>query len=459
MPNLDPHLLGRLDAYIESQLDSWLDELSTLCAQPSVSAQNVGIDACAALVAEMLDRRGIVAEVLPTTGYPVVFGEADGASPKTLLFYNHYDVQPAEPLDLWDTPPFTPTRVGDRLVARGVSDDKGHIVCRLAALDALKAVTGGYPSRIKFLIEGEEEVSSVSLPPFIRANREKLAADACVWEFGGVDAHDAPLMAAGMRGICYVELRVKTASQDAHSGLGGSIFPNAAWRLVWALATLKGPDERIRIPGHYDAVRPPSARDLELLAALPDEAPDLKERYGLKSFLHGLVGGPELRRQAVFEPTCTICGLTAGYQMAGSKTVLPAEASAKVDFRLVPDQTPEEVVAKLRAHLDAEGFRDVEVVFLGGEAPGRVNPDDPFLQLAIRAAQGVYDQPMRLEPIIGGSGPNHAFIEHLGVPIVTCGVGYPGSQAHAPNENMRVADFVRGVKHTARIALLFGQTT
>jgi acetylornithine deacetylase/succinyl-diaminopimelate desuccinylase-like protein len=317
-------------------------------------------------------------------------------------------------------------------------------------------VTGDLPCNIKFVIEGEEEISSVSLPKFIEAHKDKLAADACIWEFGGVNEEGIPMQYVGMRGICYVELRSKTGALDAHSGLGGSIFPNAAWRLVWALNTLKGPDERIRIPGHYDNVVPPTARDLELIAALPDDSGNLIERYGLKGFLKGMKGGPELRREEVFVPTCTICGLTSGYQGPGSKTVLPAEASAKVDFRLVPNQTPEEIVAKLRAHLDAEGFDDIEVVFIGGEAPGRVDPDHPFIKLVVEAAHGIYEHDMLIAPMIGGSGPNHAFIEHLEVPIATAGVGYPGAHVHAPNENLRLDHFFNGTRHTARVIQMFG---
>ena len=177
------------------------------------------------------------------------------------------------------------------------------------------------------------------------------------------------MQSVGMRGICYVELSVETATQDVHSGTGGSIFPNAAWRLVWALNSLKGPDEHIRIPGFYDPVRPISARARQLMEELPETADEYRRRYGIKNFLHGLTGGVELRLAEVYQPTCTICGLTSGYQGPGSKTVLPARASAKVDFRLVPDQTPEEVVRLLRSHLDAEGFSDVKVNFLGGEVP------------------------------------------------------------------------------------------
>lgn len=449
-------VLNRIDRYIESHLDESIAELSRLCAQPSVSAQGLGIEACAALVADMLRARGFTAEVVRTEGHPIVYAEAPGKSDRTLLFYNHYDVQPPEPLELWETPPFQPSRRDGKLYARGVSDDKGHIQCRLSAIDALKAVTGELPCRIKFVIEGEEETSSASLPPFVEANAERLKADACIWEFGGVNHEGVPMQYLGMRGICYVELSVETGTLDAHSGLGGSIFPNAAWRLTWALNTLKGRDERIRIPGFYDDAVPPTDRDMDLLAQLPDESENHKQTYGLKGFLKGLTGGVELRREEVFVPTCTICGLTAGYQGPGSKTVLPVRASAKVDFRLVPNQDPQDILRKLRAHLDAEGFADVQIAYLGGERPARVSPDDPFVKLVVEAARDVYGREQMMVPIVGGSGPSHPFIHHLHLPVATAGVGYPGSRAHAPNENLVIDEFVRGVKHTARILHAFG---
>jgi acetylornithine deacetylase/succinyl-diaminopimelate desuccinylase-like protein len=238
--------------------------------------------------------------------------------------------------------------------------------------------------------------------------------------------------------------------------LGGSIFPNAAWRLVWALNSLKDRDERIRLPGHYDNVVPPSAREKELIQALPEEADDYKERYGIERFIKGLTGGPELRIAEVFEPTCTICGLSSGYQGEGSKTVLPAQASAKVDFRLVPNQTPEDVLIKLRKHLDSEGFPDIEIVYLGGEPPARTDPDEPFVKLVLDTAESVYGQPMQIKPMIGGSGPNYPFIHILNMPVATAGVGYPGSQAHAPNENLRIDLYLKGAEHIARILKRFG---
>lgn len=446
-----------MDQYLDSHLDESVAELSRFCAQPSVAAQNWGMRECAQIVVEMLRKRGFETQILETGGAPVVFGERRGKSNRTLLFYNHYDVQPAEPLDLWITPPFEPTVRDGKLFARGVSDDKGHLTSRLFAIDAILEQMGELPCNVKFVVEGEEEISSIHLHDFVRDHQDLLAADACVWEFGDVDHRGHPIQFLGLRGICYVELSVETANQDVHSGTGGSIFPNAAWRLVWALNSLKGPDERVRIPGFYDAVKPPSARDRELMAAMPEVADVYRQQYGVKQFLKGLTGGVELRLAEVFEPTCTICGLTSGYQGVGAKTVQPARASAKVDFRLVPDQTPDQIVRLLRAHLDAEGFEDVHVELLGGEAPGRTDPDDPFVQLVVDSAADVYGMPMDIVPMVGGSGPNHAFIEYLKLPVVTAGIGYPETQAHAPNENVVLDLYLKGAKHIVRILERFGE--
>lgn len=449
-------LVAQIDAYIDAHLDDTIADLARLCAVPSVAAQGRGIGPCADLVAELLRRRGFATEIVPSAGNPVVLGDQAGASPRTLLCYNHYDVQPAEPLELWTSPPFELTRRDGKLFARGAADDKGELAGRIAAVEAVRAVLGTLPCRVKFLVEGEEEVSSPSLPGFIEQHAARLAADACIWEFGSVDDDGRPIQFLGLRGICYVELFVETIDRDAHSGLVGSIFPNAAWRLVWALNSLKGPDERILIPGFYDAIVPPTERDLALLAALPDIEEAHRRNFGIKRFLKDL-SGVELRREAVFVPTCTICGLTSGYQGPGSKTVMPAQASAKVDFRLAPDQDPEDIAVKLRRHLDAAGFEDVQVTYLGGEKPARTDPDDPFVQLVIRAAEEVYGKPPLVWPMIGGSGPSHPFIHHLGVPVATLGGGYSGSRAHAPDEHIRIDDMARGIKHMARVLLAFGK--
>ena len=447
--------MNKIEQYIENNLDNSIEELSKLVSQPSISAQNLGLTECAEMVAGMLKARGFDIRVMATGGAPVVFGERAGQSDKTLLIYNHYDVQPPEPLELWESEPFKATIRNGKLYGRGAADDKGPLVSRLLAIDALLAVDGDLPCNIKFIIEGEEETSSVHLHSFIESNQELLSADACIWEFGAIDHNGVPLQHLGLRGICYVELFVETAGIDTHSGIGGSIFPNAAWRLVWALRCIKGSDGRIRLPGFYESVEPPSPRDLELIEALPEIAHEYKERYGIKYFLDGLTGGPELRQQAIFQPTCTICGLTAGYQGPGSKTVLPARASAKVDFRLVPNQHPEQVLQQLREHFDCSGYEDIQIEYLGGEPPARTDPDDPFVQLVVNSAEPVYGQKMQITPMMGGSGPSYPFVHILNLPVATAGPGYPGSKTHAPNENIRLDLYVKHAKHIARILKSF----
>lgn len=411
----------------------------------------------ALMVKEMLEIRGFTTEIHPTSGHPIVVGERPGRSPKTLLIYNHYDVQPSEPNALWSSPPFEPDIREGKLYARGVSDDKGHFLSRLFAIDALLAVAGDLPCGVKFIVEGEEEIGSLHLPAFIDSHQEELAAEACIWEFGGVDYRDIPRQYLGLRGICYVEISTETAKVDVHSGLGGTIFPNAAWRLVWALASLKDRDEKIQLPGFYDPVLPPTEEDLAMLDALPPIIQEYKTRYGVQSFLRGLTSELEVKTVGVFEPSCTICGLTAGYQGAGSKTVLPATASAKVDFRLVPDQNPTQVLDQLRQHLDHAGFSDLKITYLGGGPPARTDPGDPFVKLVMETAQGPFGHPMQPVPLTGVSGPNHAFVHTLGLPVATAGIGYPGANVHAPDENIRLDLYLAGARHIVRILQAFGK--
>lgn len=444
---------ARVDAYIDAHLDGWIAELSRLCRQPSVSARGEGMAECALLVTELLRARGIDAEVSPTDGgHPVVLAHADGATAaRTLLCYNHYDVQPPEPLELWQIPPFAPEVRDGKLFARGAKDDKGDFMARLVALDALRAVHGQYPCAITFLVEGEEEIGSPHLPAWVEHHADQLRVDGAIWEEGGIDAEGHPLVVLGARGLLYVELSVRTLPYDAHSG-GANLLPNAAWRLTWALASLKGPDERVRIPGFYERVLPPSARQEELLAALPSQEAAIKETYGLPRLLLGQTG-PQVPR-APFDPTCNIAGMGSGYQGPGSKTIVPARASAKVDFRLVPDQDPHEIHTLLRAHLDAGGFTDVAIEVLGAEYPGLTDADDPLVRLSMAAGEEVYGLPARVTPLSGGTTPKYLFTRQ-GVPVVAPGVGYHQNNAHGPNEHVRLDDFRRAARHLARVMQRF----
>lgn len=445
-----------IDSYISERMDGWMDELTRLCAQPSVSARHEGIDACADLVAALLGARGFTADVLPTDGgHPVVLAHAEGSNrDRTLLFYNHYDVQPPEPLELWQSPPFEPAIRDGKLFARGAKDDKGEFIARLAALDAIRAVTGAYPCNITFLVEGEEEVGSPHLPAWAARYADRLKADGCIWEEGGIDADGYPTATLGARGLLYVDLSVETLSRDAHSGQA-NLLPNANWRLVWALASIKGQDERVLIPGYYDAVRPPSARQLELLSRLPSQEESVRQVFGLDHLLLRRTGDAVSR--ATFEPTGNIAGMAGGYQGPGAKTVIPARAVAKMDFRLVPDQDPDDIMAKLRRHLDDQGFSDVKVTWIGGERPGMVDPDAPMVAMMTETAQEVYGKPARVVPLMGGTTPMFLFTEQ-GIPVVKPGVGYgPHNGPHGPDEHVRLHDFELAARHIARLTQRFAE--
>jgi acetylornithine deacetylase/succinyl-diaminopimelate desuccinylase-like protein len=444
-----------IDRHLAQHLDGWVAELTALCRVPSVSARHEGVEECAVLVADLLGRRGFSAEVVASDGHPVVLAHAEGANPdRTMLLYNHYDVQPPEPLELWESPPFEPQVRGGKVFARGAKDDKGELVARLAAIDALLAVDGRLPCNLTWLVEGEEEVGSPNLPAFVDLHADRLRCQGAIWEEGGTDAEGRPQLTLGARGMLYVELGVRALSRDGHSG-NANVIPNAAWRLVWALATLKGPDERVRIPGFHDRLRPLTERQQQLLEALPSQEAAIKESFGLDGLLLGRTG-LELS-SAPFDPTCNIAGLNAGYQGEGSKTVIPAVASAKLDFRLLPDQDPMEVAALLRRHLDEQGFTDVAIKVDSGERAALVDPDDPLVRLTAETAEEVYGKPALLVPMSGGTTPKYLFTEK-GVPVVTPGVGYGASNlAHSPNENLRIVDLQNAARHVARVLARFAE--
>ena len=442
---------GAIDTFLNANLENYIQETIRLCAQPSVSATGLGVRDCAALVGKMLAARGFSVQTYETPGQPVVVGHAHGKSDRTFLFYNHYDVQPPEPLELWTTPPFEPAVRDGKIFARGVADDKGEIVARLAALDAVRAAHGGeLPCNIVFVVEGEEEVSSPNIAQFVRDHLDILAADGALWEGGGVDHEDRPGTVLGFRGIVAVELSVETLVRDAHSG-AGHILPSAAWRMVRVLTHLKDEHERILIPGFYDRVIPPSPDDLALIDQQIDNEPFLRQTFGVRDFVANRTGKELIT--SVFEPTCNIQGIETGYQGPGTKTIIPAKAVVKLDFRLVPDQNPEEIVQLLRKHLDASGFEDVQLKVHGMMWPFKASDADPLVQLTQRTAHEVYGvQPRPPIPLGGGSSPAYAFSGPLGnIPVVHAGIGYPNANGHAPNENMRIADFLNGARHIARL--------
>jgi len=435
---------------IEERKQVYVDWLVRLCQQPSIAAQNVGMVETAELVEELLRGVGIEARRIPTSGFPVVYG-AVGAGEKTLAFYNHYDVQPPEPLEEWLSDPFAAEIRDGALYARGVADNKGNIVARLAAVDAYVRARGRLPEqlKVKFIIEGEEEIGSIHLDEFAQANRDLVQADGCIWEAGYADPQGRRQIYLGAKGILYAELTARAANVDLHSSWA-TIVPNPAWRLLHALRSLRDAEGRVLIPGFYDRVRPLTDADRAALQRMPFDEEGYLQQLGLDAFNHHLTGLP-LLEQHLFQPTCNICGLWSGYTGAGSKTVLPREAKVKLDFRLVPDQDPGEIADLLVEHLEREGFGDVEVVTMEPEHPARTPLDHPFVDLVVETSREVYGQEPVVYPTMAGTGPMYVLCQQFDIPCVSVGVGHSDSRNHAPNENILLEDFYQGILHLAAI--------
>ncbi|MCX6354477.1 MAG: M20/M25/M40 family metallo-hydrolase [Candidatus Aureabacteria bacterium] len=436
--------MEQITRYIEAHKEEFIQELASLCRIPSVSGNEKALGEAAAKVEQSLSSLGAATEVFEAPGRaPLVYAEM-GDGPRTLLVYNHYDVQPPDPIELWSSDPFSPTIVNGVFYARGASDNKGNLMARIHAVRSLIQSGGKLPLRIKFLVEGEEETHSRHLSTFVREHPETLKADGCLWECSWKDPHDRPILTCGLKGLCYVELRAKGASHDLHSSYA-SIVPNPAWRLVWALSTLLDTDYRITLRNWMKEAKPLSDADKRTIGKIDFDGDALKQMYGLRGFIRDM-SGSELIREYLCAPTCTICGLKAGYSGDGAKTVLPAEASAKLDFRLVPDMTPEKLLHALRRHLDENGFSDIELNELGGVMPAKTDCEDAIVKAAVAAARWACGKEPIVYPVAPWSGPLHTLCGTLGIPSVAFGIGNAGSRDHAPDENIRMSDYYEGIR-------------
>ena len=391
---------------------------------------------------------GAPCERLPYAAAPDALLARLGSGSRTVLIYDHYDVQPVDPLHLWDTQPFEPEIRDGIFYARGAADNKGDLVARLAGLDVYRKLHGEPKVNIKFLVEGEEEVGSRNFDALVEKHGDKLQADGCVWEGQGIDHAGRPSFVFGAKGLCYVELTLELLNADQHSSIA-VIAPNAGWRLIEALSTLRAPDGRIAIDGFYDDVEEPNEDDLELLRNFPFDEEAEKKRLGIDSFNEDATGLDLLRRY-YFEPTCNLAGFVTGFTVPNtSKTVLPREAMAKLDLRLVSHQDPHDIADKLRAHLDARGFQDIRLETFSMEHPVRSPYDSLVGRACVSAAKGVFEQPASIAPMMIGTGPMYPVAHTLGLPTVsTAGVYRPDSNIHAPNENCRIEDFLRIIEYT-----------
>jgi len=438
--------VDKFRSYVDSHHDQFIAELQDFCRQPSVAAQNLGMREMAQKVLARLQKLGTNARLIEVKdGAPVVYGEI-GAGKRTLMIYDHYDVQPAEPLELWETGPWDAAVRDGKLFARGVADNKGNLVCRIQAIEAYLAAIGPLPLKIKFVVEGEEEIGSPHLPKFAAENRPLLeGADGCLWEAGSKDIDERPMLSCGLKGIIYVELHAQGAKRDLHSAMA-AIVVDPAWRLTWALATLKDANDNILVDDLMSHVRTPTAAEIDALKAIPFDEAKVKADYGIPAFIRSLTG-IELLKKYLYDPTCTICGLYSGYIGEGSKTVLPNHAFAKIDFRLVPNLTPDLVVDLLKKHLARRGFDDIQVRLTEtGEEVARSALDSTVVRAAIGAAIAVYAKEPVVYPTLAGSGPMYPLCQALGIPTVSAGCGWHDSRAHAPNESIRIDDYFEGIQ-------------
>jgi acetylornithine deacetylase/succinyl-diaminopimelate desuccinylase-like protein len=436
--------------FINVNRDRYLEELKALLAIPSISAlpQHAGdVKRCADWCADEMRRIGLQhVRLVETPGNPVVYGDwLDAAGAPTILFYGHYDVQPVDPLDLWESPPFEATIRDGEIYARGSADDKGQVFMHFKAVEAHLKQNGRLPVNIKFILEGEEEVGSVNLDEFVRSHKDELGADVVVISDSPMFARGVPSICYGLRGLVYFQIDLRGSGTDLHSGSFGGAVANPAMVLAQVLAQMKDRGGRIKIPGFYDEVVPLQDDERKAWATLPFNEKQYRKDFGIPK-LFGESGYTTLERTWA-RPTFEVNGLLSGFTGEGAKTVLPAVAMAKVSMRLVPNQSPDAIARLFEEYLKKVTPKTVElkITRMHGGKPWMTSYDNPFVQAAGRAIEKGFGQ----RPVYtreGGSIPVvSTFQEELGLPSVLFGVGLPDENAHAPNEKLDVANFHGGI--------------
>ena len=421
----------------------YLTLLEELVAIPSVSAQAASLPEAATTIANAFRQLGAKVTYDDTYFAPFVQAEftSDQPDTKTLVIYNHYDVQPAEPLDLWTTAPWTLSARDGKLYGRGVDDDKGNLTARLAAVaEYLKENDQTLPVNIIFIVEGAEETASQYLPEYLAKHTNTIAADLVLWESGGKNADDIVEIYGGNKGIVTFELTANTADSDLHSSLS-AVVDSGPIRLSQAIAALFDQQGNIAVPYFYDEVIAPNAREKALIGQLPLTREDLVAQHGLKVPLYTDRNGQDLKETLYFQPTLNVQGIISGYNDKGVKTVLPATATAKLEARLVPNMSPDITLQRIADHLTAQGFADIAVTKTLGLAGYRSDMSDPEIQRVISVAKAYYQVAPVVMPTSPGTGPMATIYAALQAPIASLGVGYANNLDHAPNEHIRLVDY------------------
>jgi acetylornithine deacetylase/succinyl-diaminopimelate desuccinylase-like protein len=450
------------DAFVKQNRERLLDELKDFVRIPSISTlpeHRPDIDRAAAFVAGALRKVGMEnVELIPTAKHPLVYGEWLHAPGKpTVLCYGNYDVQPADPLELWTTPPFEPTERDGNLYARGTADDKGQMYSHIKAVEALRAVARALPLNLKFLVEGEEEVGGASIAKYVAENPAKLRADVALVSDTAMYAEGMPTLCIGLRGLVYLEVDATGPMRDLHSGLYGGAAPNAVFGLIELLAKVKDAEGRLQIPGIYDDVDEPAAAELESWKSLPFEEREFLAREVGATQLTGEPGRTVLER-VWSRPTFEVHGIAGGFTAPGAKTVIPAKATAKVSFRLVPRQNPDRVLSSFQEWVRKNTPKGIqtEVRLLSGSPGLVVNPEHPAIQVAARAFGDVFGRPTVFIrsggsiPIVGD------FANHLGIPTILMGFGLPDDGLHSPNEKYKIENYYLGIRTVAHFLEQYG---
>lgn len=452
---------GNLEKDLEAQTKNFRSLIAEYCRLESVAAQNRMMIETADWVEKLLKDTGFDTQQLAVTGAPnYVYAYLKGKSDFTLLLYNHYDVQPETPVELWNSPPFEVTERDDKLFARGISDNKSELISRICAIRAILASQGELPISIKWILEGEEEIGSLHFDAMTKQYGDLLKADGALWEGNGFNEKGQAVVTVGFRGLLYVEYNIERLSVDAHSG-NAHALPSAAWRLLKALSSLKDDQGKVLIPGFYEHVREPNDSEKQALRDSVDleQQEKIRAMYGIDSFLDDKTGY-DLELE-VYDPTANIAGFLTGYIEQGVKTVLPAKAMAKMDFRLVPEQNPDDILAKLRSHLDAQGFSDVQVKKLGGAEPVVTPIEGDFVQTIRSIGRAFAEQDSEISPLSGGTLPLlEAMKKNVGLLGVSASGNpvYYGSGAHAPNEHIRISDIERAIRFNVFLFSQLGNT-
>ncbi|WP_334333357.1 MULTISPECIES: M20/M25/M40 family metallo-hydrolase [unclassified Companilactobacillus] len=417
-----------------------IEDLKNYIALPSVSAKNQSITETAEFLKNLLTDFGADATVWDEFEYPVVFAEIKPKQPSdtTILIYNHYDVQPEEPLDLWNSDPFKLKITDDKFIGRGVSDCKADLISRITALKIYRQEHGDLPCNIKFLVEGQEEVASRHLEDYLKKYSDKLAADLIIWESGYKNEHEQFNFTGGNKGVLCFELEATSADIDLHSSFA-AVVDSATWRLAQALDALRTPEGDIKIPGFYDDVVEPTQKEIDLVNKAI--TPDLKSKWDLQV---PLLKNKSVNYNLTFNPTINIEGISSGWEGEGVKTVTPKAATAKLEFRLVPNQDPHDLFDKLTKYLNDQGFKDIKVKYLLGEKGYRWDLDSPIVNKLIGTAKDFFGGEDKVEalPSSPGTGPMYLLNEYTHASIISCGVSYSKAGNHAPNENIRIQDYL-----------------